>query len=304
MKLSRAVNNALKGSVRVAQAGQAAPAATAQPSQSTPSTNSSQRLRKDIKFNKLSSWPDLGAFHPRLDVPQGEDPLKAGLPTEAEVLEEERQKAIKRMYEGDPLHELSKSLPYSLQHLRSLTEFTFPLITKRVMQQTSKGKIMSKYALVVVGNGRGMVGLGEGKGDSNGDAIRKATIQAVRDMDYVDRFQDRTIYGELKSKVGSSIVELRSRPAGFGLRCNPFVHQVAKAAGIEDLSAKCRRSKNAMQVVKATLKALHGGAQPQLMSRSGIVKVPRLEKGAGMKSVDELGMERGRQMVYLRKQVY
>ena len=172
------------------------------------------------------------------------------------------------------------------------------------MQQTSKGKIMSKYALVVVGNGRGMVGLGEGKGDSNGDAIRKATIQAVRDMDYVDRFQDRTIYGELKSKVGSSIVELRSRPAGFGLRCNPFVHQVAKAAGIEDLSAKCRRSKNAMQVVKATLKALHGGAQPQLMSRSGIVKVPRLEKGAGMKSVDELGMERGRQMIYLRKQVY
>lgn len=191
-----------------------------------------------------------------------------------------------------------------MQHLRSLTEYTFPLITKRVMQQTSKGKIMSKYALVVCGNGKGMVGVGEGKGDSNGDAIRKATIEAVREMDFVDRFQDRTIYGELKSKVGSSLVELRSRPAGFGLRCSPVVHQVAKAAGITDLSAKCRRSRNPMQVVKATLKALHGGSQPQLMSKSEMVKVPRLEKGAGMKTAQEIGLERGREMVYMNKKVY
>ncbi|TIB69149.1 hypothetical protein E3P77_00660 [Wallemia ichthyophaga] len=313
MKISRAVNRALKGSGSVRVAGSVSGTGGVQNKHQATSTTSTTStttlpnkptLRKDIKFNKLSQWPDLGAFYPRLDVAQGEDPLKAGLPSETEVLEGERQKAITKMYQGDPLHELSKSLPYTLAHLRSLTEYTFPLITKRVMQQTSKGKIMSKYALVVVGNGKGMVGVGEGKGDSNGDAIRKATIAGVREMDYVDRFQDRTVYGQLKSKVGASVVELRSRPAGFGLRCNPFVHQVAKAAGIEDLSAKCRRSKNSMQVVKATLKALHGGAQPQLMSKSGIVKVPRLEKGAGMKSAEEIGLERGRQMEWVRKQVY
>lgn len=176
--------------------------------------NGNVKLRKDIKFNKLSAWPDLVSFRNKLDVGQGQDPIKAGLPSEEELLESERQKAIKRMYEGDPLHELSMSLPFNFQHLRSLTKYTYPLITKRVMQQTSKGKIMSKYALVVCGNGKGVVGVGEGKGDSNGDAIRKATIEAVREMDYVDRLQNRTVYGEMKAKVGASIVELRSRPAG------------------------------------------------------------------------------------------
>lgn len=66
----------------------------------TAGASTTNLLRKDIKFNKLSSWPDLSSFKPRLDVGQGEDPMKAGLPTEAEILEIERQKAVKRMYEG------------------------------------------------------------------------------------------------------------------------------------------------------------------------------------------------------------
>lgn len=99
MKISRALNNALRGSARVAQG--AIPQASAQSTTDTPHRNTT--LRKDIKFNKLSQWPDLGAFYPRLDVAQGEDPLKAGLPSENEILEEERQKAIKRMYEGGEL---------------------------------------------------------------------------------------------------------------------------------------------------------------------------------------------------------
>ena len=49
---------------------------------------------------------------------------------------------------------------------------------------------------------------------------------------------------------------------GFGLRTNPFVHQVAKAAGISDLSAKVYGSRNPMRVIKLAVQMLHGGTVP------------------------------------------
>lgn len=100
------MNRALKGSGSVRVAGSVSGTGGVQNKHQATSTTSTTTLpnkptlRKDIKFNKLSQWPDLGAFYPRLDVAQGEDPLKAGLPSETEVLEGERQKAITKMYQG------------------------------------------------------------------------------------------------------------------------------------------------------------------------------------------------------------
>lgn len=115
----------------------------------------------------------------------------------------------------------------SVAHLAQLSDLTpgeirslyrFPLVVKRVVTMKSKGKMPSMYALVVVGNGRGLVGTGEGKDDTAQKAVQKAFSQAVRSMDFVERYEDRTVSGTMKSNFGSCKVEMRSRPPGASRR--------------------------------------------------------------------------------------
>ncbi|CUA77525.1 putative 37S ribosomal protein S5, mitochondrial [Schizosaccharomyces pombe 972h-] [Rhizoctonia solani] len=170
----------------------------------------------------------------------------------------------------------------------------FPLITKRVVQQTGKGKQPSFYSLVVVGNGRGMVGYGEGKDTNVPRSIDKAFVAAVKGMDRVDRFENRTLWGQLEGKFGATHIIMRARPSGHGLACNPYIHQVCKAAGIADISAKVHRSRNGMQIVKATIRMLHGGHAPTGMGDGVGGKGKREEAGVGMRGRNAIERERGR----------
>ncbi|QRW18926.1 ribosomal protein S5, C-terminal domain [Rhizoctonia solani] len=154
----------------------------------------------------------------------------------------------------------------------------FPLITKRVVQQTGKGKQPSFYSLVVLGTG------GEWSDMS---------------MDLVDRFENRTLWGQLEGKFGATHIIMRARPSGHGLACNPYIHQVCKAAGIADVSAKVHGSRNVptlpgMQIVKATIRMLHGGHAPTGMGDGVGGKGKREEAGVGMRGRDAIERERGR----------
>lgn len=91
------------------------------------------------------------------------------------------------------------------QHLLSL---------KRVVKMTGKGKNARMQALVVAGNGRGLVGIGEGKDENAGKAANKAFHAAVKNMDYVERFNGHTIPAEVRGKWSSTEVMLRPRPQG------------------------------------------------------------------------------------------
>lgn len=102
----------------------------------------------------------------------------------------------------------------------------YVLLKKRVVHQSGKGKISSQYAGVVVGNGNGIVGFGDAKSDAFPAAMIKAEANAIKNCDYVDLFEGRTIWTNMSVKFGSTKLELRPRPRGFGLMCNPFVHQV------------------------------------------------------------------------------
>ncbi|CAE6335984.1 unnamed protein product [Rhizoctonia solani] len=170
----------------------------------------------------------------------------------------------------------------------------FPLITKRVVQQTGKGKQPSFYSLVVVGNGRGMVGYGEGKDTNVPRSIDKAFVAAVKSMDRVDMFENRTLWGQLEGKFGATHIIMRARPSGHGLACNPYIHQVCKAAGIADISAKVHGSRNGMQIVKATIRMLHAGHAPTGMGDGVGGKGKREEAGVGMRGRDAIERERGR----------
>jgi small subunit ribosomal protein S5 len=111
------------------------------------------------------------------------------------------------------------------------TLMRFPLISKRVVQQGGKGRMPSWYVLTVTGNGQGLVGVGEGKDAENPRAIEKSFIAACKDLDWIDRFEGRTLWNEIDTKWGATRILMRPRPMGFGLRCNPYIHQVGAALG-------------------------------------------------------------------------
>ncbi|KZS96292.1 ribosomal protein S5 domain 2-like protein [Sistotremastrum niveocremeum HHB9708] len=162
---------------------------------------------------------------------------------------------------------------------------------------TGKGKIASFYALTVVGNGNGLVGYGEGKAEAIPEASQKAFTQAVRSMDVVERFEERTLWTTIQTKFGATRIIMRPRPVGFGLQCNPNLHQVFKAAGIKDVSAKVWGSRNPMNVIKAAMRMLHAGNAPLKMGDGIGGKGKRIEAGAGTRGKEAVERERGRRIV-------
>ncbi|THX13103.1 hypothetical protein D6D18_00216 [Aureobasidium pullulans] len=142
------------------------------------------------------------------------------------------------------------------------------LVAHRVVNQTRMGKIQSQYYLTIAGNENGMLGIGEGKSAEDEDAIRQAMYAAIRNMKPIPRYENRTIYGEVEGKVGASVVQLSSRPPGFGNRCQHLIYEMGRAAGISDLSARCPRSRNPMNIVKATFEALMKQRLPEDVARA------------------------------------
>jgi small subunit ribosomal protein S5 len=142
-----------------------------------------------------------------------------------------------------------------------------PLYSNFVTNQTRNGKIFSMYALSVVGNGDGLVGFGEGKSDFPSVAIHVANMRAIKHMVPVQRFENRTIYGDIYAKFGATKVTLRSRPPGFGVRANYYIHEICRCAGISDISAKVLGSTNGMNIVKAVFEAIRLQKLPSTIAR-------------------------------------
>ncbi|KAL1918370.1 mitochondrial 37S ribosomal protein uS5m [Calcarisporiella thermophila] len=165
------------------------------------------------------------------------------------------------------------STPLTRDEIRRLQKKV--LIVKRVVNQTRKGKIPSMYALVVVGNGQGLAGYGEGKHEEAARAVRKATHRAIKSVRYFDRYDNRTIYHDIQHKFGATELNLRARPPGFGNRANHYVHEICRCIGIQDISGKVWGSRNPMNVIKATFEALQQQKLPE-----------DIAKGRGKRLVD------------------
>lgn len=179
--------------------------------------------------------------------------------------------------------------------------FIFPILGRRITQQTGKGKIHRIFVGIVVGNGNGLVGYGQGKDDDAERARTKALSEAIRNMDWVERFENRTVWTDIETKFGATRIIMRPRPVGFGLRCNPNLHQVLKAAGIKDISAKVWGSRNPVNVIKAAFRMLQAGHAPLAMG-DGIGGPARtMTKGSGLRSLGDVERERGRKLISLRK---
>ncbi|KAI1753682.1 37S ribosomal protein S5 [Xylaria castorea] len=177
--------------------------------------------------------------------------------------------------------DLKRKTNLSVKDIIRLNIGSKKLVERFVTNQTRLGKVQRYWVLAIAGNGNGRLGIGEAKSVELPAATSKAKQLAIRNMQPIPRYENRTIFGDVEGKVGATIVKLQTRPPGFGLRASHRLFEMFRSVGIHDIAAKMPRSRNPMNSVKACYQALMNQKDP-----------------------NEIAIGRGKKLVDVRKVYY
>ena len=136
----------------------------------------------------------------------------------------------------------------------------------RITKVVKGGRRFGFAALVVVGNQKGSIGIGQGKSKQVPDAIKKATEDARKNMIQIPLKDGRTLHHDIYGRNGSGKVLMRSAPTGTGIIAGGAMRSVCEVLGIQDVVAKSLGSSNPHNVVKALIKGLKSQVSPKLLS--------------------------------------
>ncbi|KAJ5351211.1 Ribosomal protein S5 C-terminal [Penicillium brevicompactum] len=193
-----------------------------------------------------------------------DEPSASEQKTAAEKGEKERSAEAEEMTDG--LKSLLLATGYTERQVSNLQTKT--LVSRSVVNQTRLGKVRRAYRLSIAGNGNGLLGIGEAKSDEAADAKIQSQYRAIRNMQPIPRYENRTIFGDVKGKVGATSLQLMHRPPGFGLRVQHLIYEMCRAGGIHDLSARTGRSRNPMNTVKAAYEAIMSQRNPDQIAHA------------------------------------
>jgi small subunit ribosomal protein S5 len=147
------------------------------------------------------------------------------------------------------------------------SEFKEKLVAiNRITKVVKGGRRFGFAALVVVGNQKGSIGIGQGKSKQVPDAIKKATEEAKKKQVKIPLKEGRTLHHDVKGKSGSGKVIMRSAPAGTGIIAGGPVRALCDVLGIQDVVAKSIGSANPHNVLKACIKGLMSQSSPKILS--------------------------------------
>lgn len=127
---------------------------------------------------------------------------------------------------------------------------------RRVTKVTKGGRTLHFSATVAVGNEKGLIGIGSGKSGEVVEAIKKARMQAVKNIHKITIVDERTISHEMIGTNGAAKVMIKPAKAGTGVIAGGPVRTVLELAGVKDVVSKSLGSNTKINTARATLNAL------------------------------------------------
>jgi len=148
----------------------------------------------------------------------------------------------------------------------------------RVSKVVKGGRRFSFAAIVVVGNGKGVVGFGLGKANEVTDAIAKGIEDAKKNLVQVPILHG-TVPHDMEARFGGGHVLVKPASPGTGVIAGGAMRAVFESAGIKDVLAKSKGSSNAHNVVKATVRALTLMRDPNMVAQQRGVSLKKVFEG-------------------------